>query len=113
MASSEGADNDTESPSVLCFEGGRLDLAGQTFVDARGREFPLTRSEYTLLAAFVRNPHRVLSRDQLRRAIVGRGAEPYDRSVDVLVGRLRRKIEPNPKTPRLILTVSDGRFCSI
>jgi DNA-binding response OmpR family regulator len=47
----------------------------------------------------------VLSRDQLRRAVVGHGAEPYDRNVDMLIARLRRKIEPNPKSPRFILTV--------
>jgi DNA-binding winged helix-turn-helix (wHTH) protein len=49
---------------------------------------------------------QVLSRDQLRRAVVGRRAGPDDRSIDVLVGRLRRKIEPNPKTPRFILSVA-------
>jgi DNA-binding response OmpR family regulator/class 3 adenylate cyclase/predicted ATPase len=109
MASPVGIE-DTVSPSVLCFEGGRLDLAGRTFVGANGRELPLTRSEFALLNAFVRNPHRVLSRDHLRRVVVGHGAEPYDRSVDVLVGRLRRKIEPNPKASRLILTVSGAGY---
>src|SRR5262249_11426999 len=51
------------------------------------------------------NPCRVLSRDQLRRAVVGRGAETYDRNVDMLIARLRRKIESNPKSPVFILTV--------
>jgi DNA-binding response OmpR family regulator/class 3 adenylate cyclase/tetratricopeptide (TPR) repeat protein len=106
MTSPAGTDDDTVSPSVLCFEGGRVNLAGHTFVDPNGRELPLTRSEFALLKAFICNPHRVLSRDHLRRAVVGQGVEPYDRSVDVLVGRLRRKIEPDPKAPRFILTVS-------
>jgi hypothetical protein len=65
----------------------------------------LTRAETALLVAFINSPRRVLSRDVLRYAIVGRGAEPYDRSVDMLVARLRRKIEPDPKTPRFILSV--------
>jgi DNA-binding response OmpR family regulator len=106
MASPAGPGDDTASPSMLCFEGGRVNLAGHTFVDANGRELPLTRSEFALLRAFVCNPQRVLSRDHLRRVVVGHGVEPYDRSVDVLVGRLRRKIEPVPKAPRFILTVS-------
>jgi TolB-like protein len=71
--------------------------------DGRGSEVPLTRSEFALIVAFVRSPG--LSRDQLLDAVVGRRAEPYDRSIDVLVGRLRKKIEPAPATPRLILTV--------
>ena len=58
-----------------------------------------------LLLAFGQKPGRVLSRDELTRVVTGRGAEPEDRSVDVLISRLRRKIEPDPKTPRLIVTV--------
>jgi DNA-binding winged helix-turn-helix (wHTH) protein len=68
-------------------------------------EVPLTRAEFALMAAFAASPRRVLSRDQLRRAVFGRGAEPDDRSVDMLVARLRRKIEPNPKAPRFVLSV--------
>ena len=94
-----------DRPAIFCFEGCRLDLAGHTFVDARGREVRLTRSEFALLTAFVRNPQRVLSRDQLRRTLAGHSLEPFERSVDVLVGRLRRKIEPDAKAPQLIATV--------
>ena len=67
---------------------------------------PLTRAEFALLAVFTGSPRQVLSRDQLRRAIVGRGAGSDDRSIDMLVARLRRKIEPNPKAPRFILSVA-------
>src|SRR6516225_3096753 len=66
---------------------------------------PLTRAEFALLLVLARHPGRVLSRDQLLDAALGRRAEPYDRSIDVLVGRLRRKIEPDPKVPRFIVTV--------
>jgi len=62
-------------------------------------------AEFALLVVFSGSPRQVLSRDQLRRAVVGRGAGPDDRSIDMLVARLRRKIEPNPKAPRFILSV--------
>jgi len=88
------------------FDDFTVDLAGRSLRDSLGNEVFLTRSEFALLVAFVRHPGRVLSRDQLLdAAAAGRRAEPYDRSVDVLVGRLRRKIEPDPKKPRFIVTV--------
>ena len=65
---------------------------------------PLTRGELALLRVFVTRPGRVVSRDTLLDALANRRFEPFDRSVDVLIGRLRRKIEPDPKEPRLIVT---------
>jgi DNA-binding response OmpR family regulator/class 3 adenylate cyclase/predicted ATPase len=94
------------SPVALTIEDCRIDLAGHVFVDGDGREVPLTRAEFALLTLFTGSPGQVLSRDQLRRAIVGRGAGPDDRSIDMLVARLRRKIEPNPKAPRFIVSVA-------
>jgi DNA-binding response OmpR family regulator/class 3 adenylate cyclase/predicted ATPase len=99
-----------QQPEAYCFEGCRFDLAGRVFVDASGGETPLTRSEAAVLTLFVRNPRRVLSRDLLRRTIAGHGVDAYDRSVDVLVGRLRRKIEPDSKAARFILTVSGAGY---
>src|SRR5262249_44021047 len=98
-------DETTPSPLILRIEDCELDWAQQTFVDGNGREVRLTRAEAALLRAFVANPCQVLSRDQLRRAVVGHGVGPYDRSVDMLVARLRRKIEPCPTASRFILTV--------
>src|SRR5919201_1727299 len=72
----------------------------------RGPEVPVTRAEFTLLSVFTRSPRQVLSRDQLRRSIAGRGAGSDDRSIDMLVARLRRKMEPNPKVPRFIVSVA-------
>ena len=60
--------------------------------------------------AFARNPGRVMSRDQLNHAIAGHDAELYGRGVDMHIGRLRRKIEPDPNTPRFILTVSGAGY---
>ncbi len=93
------------SPEILSFEGFTVDLAGRSLRDGDGNEVPLTRAEFALLVTLARHPGRVLSRDQLLDAALGRRAEPYDRSIDVLVGRLRRKIEPDPKMPRFIVTV--------
>lgn len=92
-------------PQILRFEGYTLDAGARTCVDAQGQDVTLTRAEFSLLLAFGQKPGRVLSRDELTRVVTGRGAEPEDRSVDVLISRLRRKIEPDPKTPRLIVTV--------
>src|SRR5262249_52370695 len=102
--SAERADDDP-SPVILRIEDCELDLAGQTFRDGNGREVRLTRAEAALLAAFVASPCPALSRTQLRRAVIGHGVEPYDRSVDMLVARLRRKIEPCLTAPRFVLTV--------
>src|SRR5262249_29738199 len=104
-ASPGSAGCETAPAPVLKIKDCKLDLCDHTFVDGNGREVHLTRAETALLTAFVGNPCRVLSRDQLRRAVAGHGAEAYDRNVDMLVARLRRKIEPNPKSPRFILTV--------
>jgi DNA-binding winged helix-turn-helix (wHTH) protein len=101
---------DDDGPAVVCFQGCKLDLAGRMFVDPGGREVPLTRSEAALLTIFVRSPGRVLSREQIRRVVAGHGADVFDRSVDMLVRRLRYKIEPNPKVPRFILTVSGAGY---
>jgi class 3 adenylate cyclase/predicted ATPase len=90
---------------ILSFEGFTVDLAGRALRDNDGDEVPLTHAEFALLVVLARHPGRVLSRDQLLDAALGRRAEPYDRSIDVLVGRLRRKIEPDPKVPRFIVTV--------
>ena len=81
--------------AALRIRGCRIDAAGRTFVHADGRGVALTRAEFSLLMAFARSPGRVLSRDQLNHAIAGRGAEPYGRSVDMQIGRLRRKLDPD------------------
>ena len=82
-----------------------IDLWGRECRDGSGEQVPLTRAEFSLLAAFARNQGRVLSRDELTQVVTGRGAEPEDNSVYVLISRLRRKIESDPKQPQLIVTV--------
>jgi two-component system OmpR family response regulator len=71
---------------------------------------PLSGGEFGLLAALAGHPGRVLSRDQLLDLARGRDALPFDRSIDVQVSRLRRKIEANPREPVLIKTVRGGGY---
>ena len=82
-----------------------LDLDGRILIDPSGREVELRRREFDLLLTLARSPGRVMSRETLLDAIAGREAEAFDRTIDVYVGRLRRKIEADPKQPRLIVTV--------
>ncbi|MGQ9369979.1 response regulator [Azospirillum sp. ST 5-10] len=89
---------------VRHFAGWTLDLAQRCLTSAAGDEVRLTRGEFELLSALVRHPGHVLSRDALLDEITHRDAAPNDRTVDVLIARLRRKIEPDPAEPRLIVT---------
>ena len=94
-----------EAMAPVRFAGLVLDLSACTLVRELGEAIPLTRGEFRLLRLFVSRPGRVLSRDAILEAVANRPLELFDRSADALVGRLRRKIEPDPKSPRLIATV--------
>jgi len=78
---------------------------------ADGAEVAMTAMEYELLRVFLANPNRVLSRDQLLMHTRNREWEPFDRSIDIRIGRLRRKIEPEPAgEPRCIRTVRNAGY---
>ncbi|WP_343206308.1 response regulator transcription factor [Azospirillum lipoferum] len=96
--------NPDELRAVVQFANWELDLTAQRLRGQEGREVELTKAEFGLLAAFVKRPQRVLTRDQLLDLTRVDGAEVFDRSIDVLILRLRRKIEANPKEPRIIKT---------
>src|SRR5262249_21946472 len=81
---------------VLQFGMFTLDAAARSCRNATGENVPLTRAEFSLLLALARQPGHVLSRNALSQAAAGRDAEPEDRTVDVLVSRVRRKLEPDP-----------------
>ena len=98
-------DPDLPRQPPIQFAGYTLDLDGAALINERGKEIVLTRGEFALLREFIRAAGRVLSRDHLRAALTGRDTEPYERSMDMLVVRLRRKIERDPKNPSLIITV--------
>jgi two-component system phosphate regulon response regulator OmpR len=82
-----------------------LDLDSRQLFDAEGQEVPLTRMEFELLEILVQRPNRPLTRDQLLNLTQNRDWDPFDRSVDIRIARLRRKIEPDPAKPRCIRTV--------
>jgi two-component system OmpR family response regulator len=82
-----------------------INLAARSLEDKTGNAVDLSSGEFDLLTAFVRNPQRTLSRDQLLDLTRGRLLDPFDRSIDVQISRLRRKIESNPRKPDIIKTV--------
>jgi DNA-binding response OmpR family regulator len=85
---------------------GPLEISGQArTVRLSGRPLELTAAEFELLALFVRNPQRALSRDRILEVTRGLDWEAFDRSVDVLVSRLRQKLGDDPRQPRFIKTV--------
>ena len=79
-------------------------------VDAEGVAVPLSTGEYNLLHAFVTHPRRVLSRDQLLDLAHSKEMEPFDRSIDTRITRIRRKIEPDPGKPDCIRTVRGAGY---
>jgi TolB-like protein/DNA-binding winged helix-turn-helix (wHTH) protein len=101
----DGVKPSREPASVLRFAGLVLNFDACLLARESGDPIPLTRGEFAVLRMFVTRPGRVISRDTLLDAFTDRRFEPFDRSIDVLVGRLRKKIEADPKQPRLIVTV--------
>jgi two-component system OmpR family response regulator len=95
---------------VLKFRGWKLDVRQRQLFSPEGTLVDLTTGEFDLLIALAERPQRVLSRDQLLDIARGRDATSFDRSVDVQVSRLRRKIECDPKEPELIKTVRNGGY---
>jgi TolB-like protein/DNA-binding winged helix-turn-helix (wHTH) protein len=105
LARNAGKSPQQEGRGAFGFAGLVVDLNACTLKRESGEAIALTRGEFALLREFVRRPGRVLSRDLLLDAIAGRRNVPFDRSVDVMVGRLRKKVEPEPKHPSVIQTV--------
>ncbi|WP_116132713.1 response regulator [Tropicimonas sp. IMCC34043] len=86
------------------FAGWMIDLSARVLETPGGEQVALTNAEFLLLEAFVKAPRQVLSRDQLLEKTRSHDAEVFDRTIDVLILRLRRKIEPNPRAPQIIRT---------
>jgi len=109
-AEKNGAAVLVETSSKHRFANWQLDLKTRELTSPQNMLIPLSAGEYDLLAAFVTHPQRILSRDQLLDMARGREAQPFDRSIDVQVSRLRRKIEADPANPVLIKTVRSGGY---
>jgi len=95
---------------LLEFNGWRLDAVRRQLLSPEGAVILLRTSEFAVLLALAERPQRVLSREQLLDLARGRTADLFDRSIDVLISRLRRKIEADPKEPTLIKTVRHGGY---
>jgi two-component system phosphate regulon response regulator OmpR len=87
-----------------------LDLEARRLRTLEGEEVPITAMEFELLRVFARNPGRVLTRERLLELAHDRGLEPFDRSIDTRVWRLRRKVEPDPARPEAIRTMRGGGY---
>ncbi len=95
----------TAPAGALYFEGWALDKTARRLTAPDGNDVPLTRGEFDLLNILVTCAGRAMTRDSLLDHVSHRDGDPYDRTIDVLIGRLRRKIEANPKEPRRLITV--------
>ncbi|MFQ1608974.1 response regulator [Aeromonas veronii] len=94
----------------LRFDRWLLDVNRRELVDEDGVGLSLSTAEFDLLKVFLERPQRVLSRDQLLDLARGREAVAFDRAIDTLVSRLRRKLERDPKNPELIKTIWGGGY---
>lgn len=92
------------------FAGFALDVLARRLVDPQGAEIALTGAEFDLLQVLVERPGRVLSRDRLLDLTQGRTAGPFERSIDILISRIRRKTETEPHRPEIIKTVRSGGY---
>lgn len=106
-AESAGA---TLSGSRYAFGDWALDVNKRNLTRRDGTDAQLTSSEFNLMHAFVRRPHRVLSRDDIMDLLKGHDWSPLDRSIDNLIARLRKKVEQDPERPALIKTVRGAGY---
>ncbi|MER8899050.1 response regulator [Mesorhizobium sp. M0676] len=104
----------TETGRLLKFGAWRLDTVARHLLDEDGTAIALSGAEYRLLCVFVDHPQRVLNRDQLLNLTQGREAEIFDRSIDLLVSRLRQRLRDDAREPAYIKTVrSEGYVLSM
>ncbi|MDQ2696693.1 MAG: response regulator [Pseudomonadota bacterium] len=100
----------TAADHSVRFAGWRLDLDSRRLQSPQGDEVVLTSGEFALLATFISHPQRVLSRDRLLEILHHRDFAPFNRSIDMQVGRLRRKLEADGRRPALIRTVRGAGY---
>jgi two-component system phosphate regulon response regulator OmpR len=99
-----------EKPEVVRMGSCTLDLAAHRLYDASGGEIPLTSMEFDLLQAFARHPDRVLSRERLLELAHNRDGDVFDRSIDLRIARIRKKIEQDATKPQVLKTVRGAGY---
>jgi len=104
------AESAAASSSRVKFGEYTLDLDAHQLLDGDDQAVALTSMEFDLLKAFAENPNRVLDRDQLLSLSHNRDWDPFDRSIDIRITRLRRKIEVEPSRPQIIKTVRGAGY---
>jgi two-component system OmpR family response regulator len=100
----------TAGATALTFLGWHIDVRRRELHNPEGARVAMTSAEFDLLRTFCERPGRVLSRDSLLDLTQGRNAGAFERSIDVLVSRIRRKIEPDPREATIIKTVRSGGY---
>ena len=95
---------------MLVFGDWKLDTTARHLLDAEGTVVALSGAEYRLLRAFLEHPQRVLTRDQLLNLTQGRQADAFDRSIDLLVSRLRQRLQDDAREPRYIKTLRNEGY---
>ncbi len=100
----------TQPARAFRFAGWTLDIGAHHLVDSGGVVVPLSTGEFRLLKTLVENGNRVMSRDQLMESLAGRESGPFDRTIDVMVSRLRRRLGDDAREPALIKTVRNGGY---
>ena len=109
LNSSRKKSNET-TEDAIAFGDCMLSLEAHTLNGPDGEEITITSMEFDLLKTFAQNPNRVLSRDRLLDLAHNRAWDPYDRSIDIRITRLRRKIEKDPAKPEIIKTVRGAGY---
>jgi len=102
--------SDEEKPEVVRMGSCTLDLAAHRLYDTSGGEIPLTSMEFDLLQAFARHPDRVLSRERLLELAHNRDGDVFDRSIDLRIARIRKKIEQDATKPQVLKTVRGAGY---
>ncbi len=109
---SQALPGNSENTSVqsLRFSGWTLDLTARHLINSQGMVIMLSGAEFKLLHIFLAHPNRVLNRDQLLNLTQGRDADPFDRSIDIQISRLRQKLGEDARAPQIIKTVRNGGY---
>lgn len=105
-----GQPDPDEPPGSFVFHGWTLNAGNRELTNPDQVRVAVTGAEFDLLRAFCERPGRVLSRDVLLDLTQGRTAAPFERSIDILISRLRQKIEREPREPDLIKTIRSGGY---